>query len=76
MPSGISRWSCSMEACFDELLVVLEEDRFPTIAYVDDLAAVVASNSKGGNKMKTERCPSIVARWYEGKKMRKVATKT
>ena len=61
---------------FNELLGVLEEERFPATAYVDDLAVVVASNSRTRLKEEAERCANLVEEWCEKKKFRMAAAKT
>ena len=75
-PQGSVLGPALWKLVFDELLGVLEQERFPATAYVDDLAVVVASNSRARLKYEAERCANLVEEWCEKKKLRMAGSKT
>ena len=75
-PQGSVLGPALWKLVFDELLGVLEEQRFSATGYVDDLAVVVASNSIAGLRQEAERCANLVGEWCERKKLSMAASKT
>ncbi|CAH1389784.1 unnamed protein product [Nezara viridula] len=71
-----SKGLCPWKLVFDELPGVLEEERFPATAFVDDLAVVVASNSRAGLKGEVERSANLVGEWCKRKRLKISGVKT
>lgn len=75
-PQGSVLGPALWKLVFDQLLGELEANGFLATAYVDDLAVIVAADSRARVKAEAERCSSLVGEWCVRKKLSMASAKT
>ncbi|CAB0011020.1 unnamed protein product, partial [Nesidiocoris tenuis] len=75
-PQGSVLGAAIWNLAFSGLLYELEDEGYPAIAYVDDLAVVVEAGAQDDLSMRATRCSQIVQEWCAKARLSTAASKT